>query len=103
MPSRRQLGWFRSVSMVRYLPTAGAAASRTWVGLGVATGLPYLRSRSISRRHLSATDMWVFCAVALGALLAVFVVVWCWPSRIPKGRTVEEIRQRIEDEEDDEL
>ncbi|NKY86810.1 hypothetical protein [Nocardia veterana] len=49
------------------------------------------------------TDVWIFCTVAVGVLLVVFVGVLCRPSRIPKGRSVEEIRQRIEDEEDGEV
>ncbi len=49
------------------------------------------------------TGFWTFCAVTAGVLLVVFLGVWCWPTRIPKGRSVDEICQRIEDEEDDGL
>ncbi|WP_157126009.1 hypothetical protein [Nocardia mikamii] len=47
------------------------------------------------------SDIWVFGATALGALVIVSVTVWCWPARIPKGRSVDEIRRRIEDEDDE--
>ncbi|NKY48268.1 hypothetical protein [Nocardia cerradoensis] len=46
------------------------------------------------------SDIWVFGATALGVLMIVSVAVWCWPTRIPRGRSVDEIRQRIEDEDD---
>ncbi|WP_156055892.1 hypothetical protein [Nocardia sp. NRRL WC-3656] len=49
------------------------------------------------------TGVWIFGAVTAGVLLTVLFGVWCWPSCIPKGRSVDEIRQRIEDEENDEL
>lgn len=45
------------------------------------------------------SGVWVFAVTAVVVLLTVVVVVWCWPSRIPKGQSVDEIRQRIEDEE----
>ncbi len=48
------------------------------------------------------SGVWVLAVTAVVVLLTVVVVVWCWPSRIPKGRSVDEIRQRIEDEEDTE-
>jgi len=51
----------------------------------------------------SVSDIWVFGATVLGVLAIVGAAVWCWPSRIPKGRSAEEIRQRIEDEEDGEV
>jgi hypothetical protein len=35
---------------------------------------------------------------AVGLPLVVFVWALCWPSRIPKDKTVRAIRQRIEDE-----
>lgn len=44
-------------------------------------------------------DAWIFCAVAAGALVVTFVGAWCWPFRISKGRSVDEVRQHIEDEE----
>jgi hypothetical protein len=46
------------------------------------------------------SDIRIFGAIVLGVLVSVAGMVWCWPSRIPKGRSVDEIRQRIEDEED---
>ncbi|WP_290047809.1 hypothetical protein [Nocardia nova] len=49
------------------------------------------------------TDVWICCAVALGVLLVGFVGVMCWPSRIPKGCSVEEILERIQDEQDEEV
>ncbi|NKY87202.1 hypothetical protein [Nocardia veterana] len=45
------------------------------------------------------SDIWVFGATVLGVLVIVAGAVWCWPTRIPKGRSVDENRQRIEDEE----
>ncbi|WP_433727230.1 hypothetical protein ACQP0C_35505 [Nocardia sp. CA-129566] len=39
--------------------------------------------------------------VAIGLPLAVIVAVTCWPERIPKDRTVQAIRARIEDEDRD--
>ncbi|WP_328409077.1 hypothetical protein [Nocardia sp. NBC_00403] len=36
--------------------------------------------------------------VVIGLPLAVLVAVILWPERIPKERTVEAIRQRVEDE-----
>lgn len=47
----------------------------------------------------SVIDAWIFCAVAAGALVVTFVGAWCWPFRISKGRSVDEVRQHIEDEE----
>lgn len=46
------------------------------------------------------SEIWIFGATVLGVLVIVAGAAWCWPSRIPKGRSVDEIRQRIEDEED---
>ncbi|MFI5777731.1 hypothetical protein [Nocardia sp. NPDC051570] len=37
--------------------------------------------------------------IVIGIPLAVFLVVIFWPQRIPKGRSVHEIRQRIEGED----
>ncbi|WP_157170342.1 hypothetical protein [Nocardia cerradoensis] len=48
------------------------------------------------------SDIWVFGGTVLGILAIVVAALWCWPSRIPKGRSVAEIRQRIDDEEDNE-
>ncbi|WP_454198483.1 hypothetical protein [Nocardia sp. Marseille-Q1738] len=39
-------------------------------------------------------------AVAVGLPLGVLIAVIFWPERIPKDRSVEAIRQRIEDEDD---
>jgi hypothetical protein len=39
--------------------------------------------------------------LAIGLPLAVLIGALCWPTRIPKGRTVDGIRRRIEDEDDD--
>ncbi|MFJ1458675.1 hypothetical protein [Nocardia wallacei] len=36
--------------------------------------------------------------IAIGLPLAVLVGAICWPVRIPRDRTVETIRQRIEEE-----
>ena len=50
----------------------------------------------------SLSDISVFGGSVLGVLAIVVAALWCWPSRIPKGRSVAEIRQRVEDEEDSE-
>ncbi|WP_433714625.1 hypothetical protein ACQP2U_11255 [Nocardia sp. CA-084685] len=39
-------------------------------------------------------------AVVFGLPLIVFIVAVFWPERIPKDRTVQAIRQRIESEDD---
>ncbi|WP_157163508.1 hypothetical protein [Nocardia aobensis] len=49
------------------------------------------------------SGFWVFVVTAVVVLLTIVVVAWCWPNRNPKGPSVDEIRQRIEDEEDTEL
>lgn len=36
--------------------------------------------------------------VAVGLPLLVIVAAICWPQRIPKGRSVEDITQRVEEE-----
>ncbi|WP_330233127.1 hypothetical protein OHA40_12020 [Nocardia sp. NBC_00508] len=48
------------------------------------------------------SDGWITfgLAVAIGLPLVVLVAVLVWPERIPPDRTVEAIRQRIEDEDD---
>ncbi|WP_157172187.1 hypothetical protein [Nocardia pneumoniae] len=48
-------------------------------------------------------DGWIMVgiAVAAGLPLAVLIAVVLWPEPIPKGRSVEEIRQRIDDEDED--
>ncbi|WP_156511272.1 hypothetical protein [Nocardia nova] len=48
------------------------------------------------------SDIWVSGVTTVIVLLVVIAVVWWWPDRIPRGRSVDEIRQRIEDEEDSE-
>ncbi|MFF0496411.1 hypothetical protein ACFYU5_08415 [Nocardia aobensis] len=47
--------------------------------------------------------LWVLVVTAVVVLLTIVLVAWCWPNRIPKGWSVDEIRRRIEDEEDTEL
>jgi hypothetical protein len=42
---------------------------------------------------------WFGLAVAVGLPLAVLVATLVWPQRIPPGRSVEEIRRRVEDED----
>lgn len=46
-------------------------------------------------------DTWinVGIAVAIGLPLGVLIAVLVWPERIPKDRTVEAIKRRIEDED----
>ncbi|MFI5782384.1 hypothetical protein [Nocardia sp. NPDC051570] len=39
-------------------------------------------------------------AIVIGIPLAVFLAATFWPQRIPKGRSVHEIQQRIEGEDD---
>ncbi|WP_174184026.1 hypothetical protein [Nocardia barduliensis] len=47
-------------------------------------------------------DLWVWLGfvAAAGIPAVVFVVAVLWPERVPPDRTVEAIRQRIEDEGD---
>lgn len=42
-------------------------------------------------------------AVVIGLPLIVCLGAICWPERIPKDRSVEAIRKRIEDEDSDPL
>ncbi|WP_433195042.1 hypothetical protein ACQP1G_40230 [Nocardia sp. CA-107356] len=48
---------------------------------------------------------WQVFAVGLVAVLAVMTaviaIVWFWPSRVSQGRSVEEIWQRVEQEDDE--
>ncbi len=46
-------------------------------------------------------DGWIVAgiAVAVGLPLGVLIAVLVWPERIPKDRSVEAIRQRIESED----
>lgn len=40
-------------------------------------------------------------AVAVGLPLAVFIGALCWPAEIPKGKSVDEIRRRVEEDDTD--
>lgn len=48
-----------------------------------------------------SADVWIVLGfvVVVGLPLVVIVVAICWPERIPRDRTVEAIRQRIEEED----
>ncbi|WP_156959310.1 hypothetical protein [Nocardia sp. BMG51109] len=42
--------------------------------------------------------LWVFALSLLGVLVFGFLAVRWWPRRIPPGRSVHDIRRRIDDE-----
>ncbi|MEU2034108.1 hypothetical protein [Nocardia amamiensis] len=52
-------------------------------------------------RLVTMGDGWITIgiAVAIGLPLVVLIAVILWPERIPKSRSVEEIRRRLEDEQ----
>ncbi|MBF6330996.1 hypothetical protein [Nocardia transvalensis] len=40
--------------------------------------------------------VWLLATLAVCAI--VYATILCWPTRIPKGKSVKAIRQRVEDE-----